>query len=246
MDPFTFPPLAALLNAASVALSGLTDLLSPAVGTAAGALAVVLVTLLVRAALIPAGVSQARSEQARARLAPRLRELRRRHGKDPERLQRETLDLYRAEHVSPFAGMLPTLAQAPVLGLLYAIFVRSEIAGRANPMLVHDLFGAPLGTSLVQLLVTGGGSATAFLLYGALLTMLAVIAELSRRLLQPVQDGSTVSPGMRLLTGALHHLTAVFALFVPLAAALYLTVSAAWTLGQRLLLRRRYPFDAAA
>ena len=63
MDPFTIPPLAALLNAASVALAALTDLLSPAVGTTAGALAVVLVTLLVRAVLIPAGVSQARSER---------------------------------------------------------------------------------------------------------------------------------------------------------------------------------------
>lgn len=45
---------------------------------------------------------------------------------------------------------------------------------------------------------------------------------------------------MRVLN-ALHYLTAVFAVFVPLAAALYLTVTVSWTLIQRILLRRRYP-----
>jgi membrane protein insertase Oxa1/YidC/SpoIIIJ len=39
----------------------------------------------------------------------------------------------------------------------------------------------------------------------------------------------------------MHYLTAVFAAFVPLAAALYLTVTVIWTLVQRALLRRRYP-----
>ena len=41
--------------------------------------------------------------------------------------------------------------------------------------------------------------------------------------------------------GLLQFLTAVIAVFVPLAAALYLLVTVAWTLGQRLVLRRAYP-----
>jgi YidC/Oxa1 family membrane protein insertase len=36
-------------------------------------------------------------------------------------------------------------------------------------------------------------------------------------------------------------ITAAIAVFVPLAAALYLLVTVAWTLGQRVVLRRRYP-----
>jgi YidC/Oxa1 family membrane protein insertase len=35
--------------------------------------------------------------------------------------------------------------------------------------------------------------------------------------------------------------TAVVALFVPLAAGLYLFVTVTWTLAQRLVLRRRFP-----
>jgi YidC/Oxa1 family membrane protein insertase len=49
------------------------------------------------------------------------------------------------------------------------------------------------------------------------------------------------SPAMQRMFGTLHYLTAVFAVFVPLAAALYLTVTVVWTLVQRMLLRRRYP-----
>lgn len=107
MDPFAFPPLAALLNAAYGALVGLSTLLEPLAGASAAALAVVLVTLLVRALLIPVGISQAKAEQTRSRLAPKLRELQRRHKKNPERLQKETLALYREENTSPFAGDAP-------------------------------------------------------------------------------------------------------------------------------------------
>ncbi len=90
MDLYAFPPIAALLDGAHALLMGLADLLEPLAGAASAAAAVVLVTLLVRAALIPVGISQAKAERTRARLAPRIAELRRRHANDPERLQRET------------------------------------------------------------------------------------------------------------------------------------------------------------
>ena len=46
--------------------------------------------------------------------------------------------------------------------------------------------------------------------------------------------------------GLLQYATAVVLLFVPLAAALYLTVTVTWTLVQRLVLRRRYPLPPEA
>ena len=49
------------------------------------------------------------------------------------------------------------------------------------------------------------------------------------------------SAGMLRVIGLLQFVTAVIAVFVPLAAALYLLVTVAWTLGQRLVLRRAYP-----
>ena len=185
MDIFAFPPLTFLLDAAYGALAGLSSLLEPLAGASAAALAVVLVTLLVRALLIPVGVSQAKAEQTRARLAPRLRELQRRHKKNPERLQKEMLELYRSENTSPFAGMLPVLAQAPVVGILYTLFIRPDIAGHANDLLTHDLFGAPLGTSLVSAVFGGTATPETLLVFGALIAVMIAVAEITRRVFRP-------------------------------------------------------------
>lgn len=248
MDPFAFPPFAALLDSAYRALLGLSDLLEPVAGASASALAVVLVTLLVRALLIPVGISQAKAEQTRARLAPRLRELQRRHKKNPERLQKETLALYRDENTSPFAGMLPVLAQAPVIGILYTLFIRPDIAGHPNALLTQELFGAPLGTSLVAAVFGGTADLATIAVFGALLAVIVAVAEVTRRVFRPVpiegDDSPLSSPAMLRAMSALHYLTAVFAIFVPLAAALYLTVTVVWTLVQRIILRRRFPLPA--
>lgn len=248
MDPFAFPPLTALLNAAYGALAGLSTFLEPLAGASAAALAVVLVTLLVRALLIPVGISQARAEQTRSRLAPKLRALQRRYKKNPERLQKETLALYREENTSPFAGMLPVLAQAPVVGVLYTLFIRPDIAGHANDLLAHDLFGAPLGQSLVSAVFGGTMTPATGLVFGALLVVMIAVAEVTRRVFRPTpvegDDSPMNSPTMLRIASALHYLTAVFAVFVPLAAALYLTVTVIWTLVQRMVLRRRFPLAA--
>ena len=83
MDLYAFPPIAALLDGAYAVLMALAALLEPVIGIASAAAAVVLVTLLVRAALIPVGVSQAKAEQTRARLAPKLAALQSSTGRIP-------------------------------------------------------------------------------------------------------------------------------------------------------------------
>lgn len=240
VDLFAFPPLALLLDLATRALLALTSLLEPLTAGLAAAVAVVLVTLVVRVALIPVGVSQARAEQTRARLAPRLRALQERWRKNPERLQRETMQLYRDEGASPFAGCLPVLAQAPVVGLLYAVFLHPQVGGHVNTLLEHDVFGVPLGRSLFGALSAGTVDAATLAVFATLVVVIAGVAELTRRLLRPAVDPSAPAWTTGML-GILQFTTAGVALFVPLAAALYLTVTTAWTLVQRLLLRRRYP-----
>ena len=248
MDIFTFPPIAATLDAAYGALMALAGLLEPVAGATAAATAIILVTLIVRAALIPTGVSQAKAEQVRARLAPKLRALQDRHRRDPERLQRETMKLYADENTSPFAGCLPVLIQAPVVGIIYALFLHTAIAGHANSLLTEELFGVPLGTSFVGAVAQGGLDAATTAVIGVVVLLIAAVAEITRRVLRPAgsrspgTDASPLASGTALrAVGFLQFMTAAVALFVPLAAGLYLLVTVAWTLVQRLLLRRRYP-----
>ena len=250
MDFFALAPIAFILDLAYSGLLGLSTALStfPPLAGGAAALAIVVVTLLVRVALIPAGIAQARAEQTRARLAPRLRDLQKRYGKSPERLQRETMQLYRDENTSPFAGCLPILIQAPIVGVLYAIFLHPVIAGHSNALLTETVYGVPLGSSLAGVLAAGATDASALVVFAVLVLLIAAVGETTRRLLRPAPiprvEGSAGSPGAVIpagLLGVLQFATAVVAIFVPLAAGLYLLVTVAWTLGQRLILRRMYP-----
>lgn len=238
MNVFDLPVLSALLAAASAALAALGAVVTPGG-------AIVLVTVAVRGLLIPVGVSLARAERARRRLAPRLAELQQRWRRNPERLQRETLALYAAEKVSPFAGCLPVLAQAPVLTLVYALFASPTIAGAPNVLLDGALFGAPLARHLTDL---AAGVALSDLVLAGVLVVLLVVAALTRRAarrnappVMPAAPGAPEMPGAAGLANALAwapFLTVVIAAFLPLAASLYLAVSSAWSLGERAVLRR--------
>jgi YidC/Oxa1 family membrane protein insertase len=225
MNIFDLPVLSAILTAASGGLTALGAVVTPAG-------AIVLVTLVVRAALIPVGVSLVRADQARRRLAPRLAELQKRWKKNPERLQRETLALYAAEKVSPFAGILPVLLQAPVLTLVYATFT------------VHDVPGTLLGTALAAHLTT----ASTPVVFLALLAAMALVAWLARRAAlrnapAPTAGTGTV-PGMAGLARVLSwapFISVIAGAFLPLAATLYLAVSSTWSLAERAVLRRALP-----
>jgi YidC/Oxa1 family membrane protein insertase len=252
MDPYAFPPIAALLDGAHSVLIGLAGLLEPLIGVSSAAAAIVLVTLLVRTALIPVGVSQAKAERTRARLAPQLADLRRRHGTNPERLQRETMALYAAEGTSPFAGCLPILIQAPIVGVIYALFILPTIAGHPNALLEQTFIGVPLGSSLAGSLASGTLAPGELIVFGLVIGSIALVGEITRRIfrlqLPSPADAAAASPpaqpaAMRLL-GAAQFITAVIAVFVPLAAALYLLVTVSWTLVQRMVLRRLYPPEA--
>jgi YidC/Oxa1 family membrane protein insertase len=278
MNLYDIAPVAAALDAVSTALQLFSTLLAPLAGTGSAALAVVALTVLVRLALVPVGLSQARAQRMRVRLAPRLAELQRRHRSDPQRLQRETMALYSDEGASPLAGCLPLLVQAPVLSLVYGVFILPTINGHPNALLSESLAGAPLGVSLQHALlaVTGSPDALAALLVpGILLVLLTAVALLSRRFTlataaavpasaapAPAGRGSaaagsaargsaargSVAPGVPALLApggglqsALSWLplaTVVVAVFVPLAAMLYLLVTTTWTLLERLVLHR--------
>ncbi|MRG60164.1 membrane protein insertase YidC [Agromyces sp. CFH 90414] len=250
MDLYAFPPIAAVLDGAYALLMGLAGLLEPLIGVTSAAAAIVLVTLIVRAALIPTAVSMSKGEQARARLAPKLQAIQQKHRDNPERLQREMMKLYADEGTSPLAGCLPMLVQAPVVGVIYALFILPTVNGHPNDLLTETFAGVPLGSSLVGEVVHGTLTVADLLVFGAVILVIAAIAEVTRRVFRPVPAAAAqptaaqpaaVPPGLLGALQFLPYLTAVIAAFVPLAAGLYLMVTVAWTLVQRMLLRRRFP-----
>jgi len=249
VDIYSFAPIAAVLDAAYSVVTALARLLEPVAGGGSAAIAIVLITLALRTALIPVGVSQVRAEFTRRRIAPRLQEIQKKYRKNPELLQKKMMELYTSEKASPLAGILPTLLQAPVLSVVYGLFILPTVNGHPNDLLGEQLFGASLGTSLGHLVTTGTFSLD-LLVYAGLLVVIAAVAFTQRRVAlrfaAPLPDDA--APAMARLNGWLSWLpfiTVVFAAIVPLAATLYLTVTTSWTLVERVLLRRHLAPAAA-
>jgi len=65
-------------------------------------------------------------------VAPLLKETQEKYKKDPERLQREMLRIYKEHKVNPFGGCLPMLLPMPVLLALFFVFANT-IAFRGVP-----------------------------------------------------------------------------------------------------------------
>ncbi|MEU6958783.1 YidC/Oxa1 family membrane protein insertase [Streptomyces chrestomyceticus] len=238
------------------ALSQAADLIEPLFGASATAAAIILCTLCVRAALHPLARAAARGEKTRSAHAPRLAELRRTYAKDPQRLREETAALYAETGSSPLAGCLPALLQLPVFFVMYHLFT-SDGSG----LLTHTLLGAPLGGHWTQALADGGPVGPHGLVYLALFALAAAVATwnylrarttMARNMATGAAlgqagpaDGGTADgaavPGLAAMTKMMPLLsfgTLVSIAVLPLAAALYLVTTTAWTACERALPHR--------
>jgi YidC/Oxa1 family membrane protein insertase len=226
----------------------LADLLQPLFGASAAAAAIVLFTALVRLLVHPLSRAAARGQKARTALQPKIAELRRKHGKNPEKLQKAVLELHAEEKVSPLAGCLPGMLQIPAFFLLYHLFSSDTIGGEANGLLGHRLFAAPLGERWTDAL-QGGVLSGAGLVYAGLFVVVGCVAVFSYRLSKRMmaanpaaQDaGGEQLPGLGAVTKVMPFMsffTLVTVAVVPLAAALYVVTSSTWSVVERAALYR--------
>jgi YidC/Oxa1 family membrane protein insertase len=81
--------------------------------------AIILLTVITKVLLFPLTVKSMTSMKAMQALQPQINALRSKHKSDPQRLQRETMELYRAHKVNPLGGCLPMLVQVPIFYALY-------------------------------------------------------------------------------------------------------------------------------
>lgn len=82
-------------------------------------LSITVFTLITRAILWPLTAQQTKSSAAMAELQPKVKKLQEKYKDSPEKLNRETMDLYREAGVNPLGGCLPLLIQFPILIGLY-------------------------------------------------------------------------------------------------------------------------------
>jgi len=101
--------------------------------------AIILLTLMIKAITWPLQSVANHSGKRMQALAPKLKELQAKHKEHPEKLQTETFALYREYGVNPFGGCLPALVQMPVFFSLYFMLQNAvELRGQSF-LWIHDL-----------------------------------------------------------------------------------------------------------
>ena len=182
-------------------------------------LAIVGMTLLVRLAIVPVTVRQFRAQRKLALHMPELKRLRERHGKDPERLKKETLAYYQEHKVNPLGAFLPLLIQIPIFLSLYALMrqdVKSGEFEHASFLFIPDLTQSAHGAVLVTL----------------------VLCYMSSQVATSLLATRTMQGGQRKLMVALPLLFVGVATRFPAGLLVYWITSSLWSLGQQLVMWR--------
>lgn len=200
-------------------------------------LSIILLTIVVRALLLPLAVKQFRSMQSLQRIAPHLKVLQEKYKDDKQRLQQETMKFYQEHKVNPFASCLPLVAQLPVfLSLFYMLRkdLRHDICPDINPAsvsnpkpcghspesqfwFIHDITDKATGSVLVILLVLYVGSQ----LVSSLLMMTA-----------------TADKNQKMIMLLLPFFFVAFVFNFPAGLIMYWITTNIWTIGQQQFLRR--------
>jgi YidC/Oxa1 family membrane protein insertase len=102
--------------------------------------AIILLTVLVKIAFYPLTQKSMRSMKQMQALQPQLNALRARYRSDPQRFQREQMELFRKHRVNPMGGCLPMIVQIPIFYALYLTIQYSvELQGAPFVLWIRDL-----------------------------------------------------------------------------------------------------------
>ena len=87
--------------------------------------AIVILTILIKAAFFKLTEAQYRSTARMRKLQPRIEQLKERYGDDRQRMSQAMMELYKKEKVNPLGGCLPILVQIPIFIALYWVLLES-------------------------------------------------------------------------------------------------------------------------
>jgi YidC/Oxa1 family membrane protein insertase len=204
---------------------------------------IVLLTVAVRAVLIPLTFRQIKSMVRMQALAPQMKEIQAKYKDNKERQSQEMMKFYRENNVNPLGSCLPLVLQLPVFISLYYM-LRQSLRSDICPG-VQTAYNAAGHTGTTP---CGAGHGASFLFIPdltdkasgwvlAVLIVLYVGSQLGSTLV--MSSAATMDPMQRRL---MMFLPLVFVLFVfrfPAGVLVYWITTNFWTMGQQWVVRQR-------
>jgi YidC/Oxa1 family membrane protein insertase len=259
-----------LFDAVAWVMMRIVSVLSPVFGATSGwtwSLAIVILVVLMRLLMVPLFIKQRNSMLKMQSVQPLVMELRKKYKNDKQKLNEETMKLYRENGANPLGGCLPLLAQMPVFWALFNVlraiaewktgtpaYGLTETAVR-NASHAHIL-GATLADSFLRPIA---GEAwwpqriviLLFVLVSAGTTFLTMKQSQRRGMMNqtppdPEQPGAAAAAAMSKNMMYIAPFFALSGLYWQFGLVIYWVTTNVWTLGQQHFLFRRLPVVGSA
>jgi YidC/Oxa1 family membrane protein insertase len=184
---------------------------------------IIMLTVVVRLAILPLTFKQVRSMQDLQRLQPEMKRIQGRFKEDRQRMNQEMMKLYQEHKVNPLGSCLPILLQLPFFISLFYLLrgdeFQSDIRGEESFLFIDNLAETASGGVLVTLIVV------------------YVATQLVSMLITTV----TADPTQRRIMLALPFVFVIFVINFETGLIVYWITTNVWTIGQQLLVRKLFP-----
>jgi YidC/Oxa1 family membrane protein insertase len=208
-------------------------------------LAIIGLTIVVRAALVPLTLKQFSSMAKLQALGPELKELQKKYKDDKPRLNEEMMKFYKQNEVNPFGSCLPLVLQLPVfLSLFYMLRLdlKPHICGAALKA-HHIVSQAAIAKQSCGAIDPNSGK---FLFIpdvttsasGGVLVILIVL-YIGSQLVASLLTTATVDRNQRLLMLGLPFVFSIFIAGFPAGLLVYWITTNIWTVGQQYIVKKR-------
>jgi YidC/Oxa1 family membrane protein insertase len=181
------------------------------------ALAIIMLTLIVKSVLLPLTNKSFKQMQRMSQLRPQLDELKEKHGDDREKFAKAQMALFKREGVNPLGGCLPMVIQMPIWFALYRTIYSSV-----------ELYHAPLGFWIQDL-----SAPDPLYIFPVILGFLM----LAQSYFQPMAAGMDPVQAKMMKYG-MPLMFSVFMIALPSGLVLYIMVNTLLTIFQNIHIRR--------
>lgn len=195
--------------------------------------AIVVLTIIVRLALVPLAVRQLKSMRRMQAVGPQIKALQQKHAGDKRKQQEELMAFYKENDINPFSSCLPILFQAPIfIALFYVLRNFSRTGGDGT----DPSFMGLIPNIADNITSIGWGAVPLMLIYGL------------SQLLSFEVSATPQTPNIQRWLMRLAPIGIVGFLFIsnfPAGLLLYWMTTNLWTCGQQLILKEHMrPADA--
>ena len=184
---------------------------------------IIMLTVVVRLAILPLTFKQVRSMQDLQRLQPEMKRIQERFKEDRQRMNQEMMKLYQEHKVNPLGSCLPILLQLPFFIALFYLLRGDEFQ--------NDIRGEESFLFIDNLAETASG--------GVLVTL--IVLYVSTQLVSGLVSTVTADPMQRRLILALPFIFVIFIINFETGLIVYWITTNVWTIGQQFLVRRLFP-----